>query len=81
MEQKKFEEWCIVELFGHQKIAGFVTEAELGGKSFIRVDVPEVKEGIKGFTRLYGPGAIYCINPVTEQIAREAVKRIDTRPI
>lgn len=36
-----FEQWCIVEVFGHQEYAGLVTEAEIGGCKFVRVDVPE----------------------------------------
>jgi ABC-type dipeptide/oligopeptide/nickel transport system ATPase subunit len=36
-EEKKVEEkkdfWAMVDLFGHQKVAGHVTEAEIGGCS------------------------------------------------
>jgi hypothetical protein len=38
-----FDQWCIVELFGHTKIAGKVSEAQIGGQSFIRVDVPQIE--------------------------------------
>jgi hypothetical protein len=38
---ERFEEWAILELFGHQRLAGLVTEVQLGGASFVRVDVPE----------------------------------------
>jgi hypothetical protein len=81
MDQEKFEQWCIVELFGHQKIAGFVSNSQISGATFIRVDVPQVKEGAKEFTRFYNPSAVYGINPVTEQVAREMAKRIDSRPV
>lgn len=64
-----FNEWALVELFGHQKIVGKVSEATLAGGAFLRVDVPEFN-GNPAFTRFYGPGAIYSINPVTEEIAR-----------
>jgi hypothetical protein len=40
-EQDKFDSWAVVELFGHQQIAGRVTEASIGGCSFLRVDVPD----------------------------------------
>jgi hypothetical protein len=26
MDNEKFDHWCIVELFGHQKIAGMLTD-------------------------------------------------------
>ena len=67
-EQTKFEEWAVLELFGHQRLAGMVTEVQLGGASFVRVDVPEdgKKKGWK-LTKMYNPSAIYAITPVTEE--------------
>ncbi len=49
MTEQKFEAWAIVELFGHQKIAGRLTEQTIGGCHFLRVDVPDVN-GRPGFT-------------------------------
>ncbi len=42
--QQKFENWCLVELFGHQQIAGWVTEATIGGCALVRVDVPAIND-------------------------------------
>jgi hypothetical protein len=68
MEDKtEFREWCIVELFGHQKIAGVVTEQTIGGCNFVRVDVPGCKSQ-KSFTKFYGQGAIYSMTPTTEKL-------------
>lgn len=75
-----FDQWCIVELFGHQVIAGRVTEQVVGGSSFIRVDVPET-DGQPAFTRFYGNGAIYSFTPVSEQVARLAIKRYTPKPV
>ncbi len=66
---EKFDEWCLVELFGHQRIVGKVTEAVMAGGAFLRVDVPAFN-GSAAFTRFYGPSAVYSISPVTEDIAR-----------
>lgn len=34
MEQKSFETWAIIELFGHQQIAGLVTETTIDGSFY-----------------------------------------------
>lgn len=78
--ESKFESWCIVEVMGHKRLAGFVTEQALGGASFIRVDVPEC-EGAPAFTQLLGGASIYCITPCTEEVARRAVKAFRARPV
>ena len=68
--KKQFEHWCIIDLFGHTRIAGLVTEQTIGGCAFVRVDVPETPKAV-AFTRLLGNGAIYSINFVTEEVARQ----------
>ena len=80
MNETQFDQWCIMDLFGHQKIAGRVSEQVIGGQSFVRVDVPEVN-GQPAFTRLYGSGAIYSITPVSEEIARSAVAAMRVEPV
>ena len=83
IEQSKAPEsgmWVIMEIFGHQRIAGYMTEQVLGGQGFIRVDVPAV-DGAQAHTKLYGPGAVYAINPVDEAIARLAAAQIKHAPV
>lgn len=80
METEKFESWAIIEIFGHTQIAGKVTEASIGGCSFIRVDVPEC-DGKPAFTKFYGNGAIYSMTPCGEQVARAALAQIRPAPI
>lgn len=68
---EKFEEWAIIDLFGHQKIAGRISEQQVGGSSFVRVDVPAIDKQ-KPFTKLFGPGAIYSITITDEETATAA---------
>ncbi len=75
-----FEGWAIVELFGRNQVAGYVTDATQFGTSMMRVDVPTVGEN-PGYTKFFGGAAIYAITPVTERIARVAVGRLDVRPV
>lgn len=78
--EQAFDQWCIVELFGHQRLAGRVSEQVIAGTSFVRVDVPEC-EGRPAFTTFKGGSAIYGITPVSEEIARAVAANIGARPV
>lgn len=80
MEQESFHTWAIVEIFGHERLAGEVSEARIGGCAFVRVDVPTIGDQL-AFTRFYGEKAIYSITPVSEEIARGAAESMRVRPI
>jgi hypothetical protein len=79
-DKTTFNEWALVELFGHQKIVGKVSEASFAGGAFLRVDVPAFN-GAAEFTRFFGPGAIYSINPVTEEVARGLMVNYRNEPV
>lgn len=74
MTSETFKAWAIVELFGHQRAAGEISEQAIGGETFIRIDVPRA-EG-PPYTRLFGKGAIYCINICEEDAARRFATRL-----
>jgi len=80
MEQEAKEMWALVELFGHNRVAGKVTEAEMGGGALIRVEVPAVKDK-EPLTKYYNVKAIYGITPVDEATARRMAESIDAAPI
>ena len=40
MSEERFQQWCILELMGHRRLAGLVTETEVGGATFLKLDVP-----------------------------------------
>lgn len=69
-----FDSWALVEIMGRQQIVGRVTEAVIAGGAFLRVDVPAFN-GSKAFTRFYGASSIYCISPVTEDVARQLLSQ------
>jgi DNA polymerase III epsilon subunit-like protein len=71
---------CIVEIFGHAQIAGKVSEQTIAGQGFIRVDVPKTSKR-DGFTRFYGPGAIYAMTPVDEKIAALMAEKLEIEPV
>lgn len=79
MSEEKFEGWCVLELMGHRKLGGFVREQSVGGAAFIRIDVPGDNGPVA--TQLYAPGAVYCITPTTEEVARGLAKRHTPEPV
>jgi hypothetical protein len=76
----KFTEWAIIELFGHQRIAGRISEQQIGGCAFVRVDVPENEEQ-KPYTKLLGQGSIYAITVTDEKTARAAAYYLKHEPM
>ena len=80
-EKTNFEGWCLVELFGHQKIVGYASEATIAGGAFLRVDVPKADKSGTDFTRYYGASAIYSVSPVSEEIVMRLVESYRQRPV
>jgi hypothetical protein len=80
MNDNTFELYAIVELFGHQKVAGKVSEQAIGSSTFVRIDVPETQSA-PPFTRFVNPSAVYAINPVTEEVMLARAENIQAQPI
>lgn len=78
--ENNFEIFAIVELFGHQRMAGKVTEQTIGSSSFIRIDVPETPSQ-PAFSRMLNPSAVYAINPVTEEVMNVSAQQFQKKPI
>lgn len=76
-DQAEFEGWAIIELMGHRRVAGYVTEREVAGARFLQVGIPTV--GGETRTQLYAPQAVYCITPVAEEVARAVA--VHARPL
>lgn len=73
-----FNQWAIIELMGHVKIAGHVTEVEMFGSKLGRVDIPNGD----GFTTQYFNGSsLYRLTPTTEEIARGVAKSNQPAPV
>lgn len=76
----QFDQWALLEIMGHKRFAGRVSEQSIGGSSFIRIDVPEV-DGREAYTKIFGASTIYCITPVTERVARGLAAKMRGEPI
>lgn len=68
----ELEQFAVMELMGHQKIAGRYSEHG----PMHRIDVPDGDGGYK-FSRLYSPQAIYSITFVDKETAIMAARVFD----
>lgn len=66
-----FDEWCILEVMGHRRLAGRLTEHEIAGAGFLRLDVPSDPP----VTQYYRPDSVFAVHPVSEETARAAARR------
>lgn len=72
-DQETIETWAYVEIMGHSRVAGRVSERKIGVAVMLQVDVPKPDEGFS-HTELYSPASIFSIKPTTEQWCRGFVK-------
>ncbi len=81
-KETSFEGWAILELMGHRRLAGYVTETEIAGAGVLRLDVPGAEEDAEPFaTQFYAPSALYCLTPTTEEIVRAVAARTRPAPV
>jgi hypothetical protein len=66
--------WAVVEIMGHRRLGGSVTETTIAGKPMLQVDIPGVTEDAGGI-QLYGADSIFSIAFCDEATARAAAKR------
>ena len=76
--------WAIIEIMGHQRYAGMVSEMPVAGVGMLRIDVPEVEEAgrcvkLEAYVRLVGVQSIYALTPCTEETARRYAGMIRKR--
>ncbi len=77
-------EWMMVELLGHNRIAGFVTEEQRFGQVLLRIDIPteidfESKK-MEFTTQFYGTHALYCATPIREADAIQLAESLRPKP-
>lgn len=62
------ENWAILEIMGHERLAGRLTETTIAGVPMLRVEVPAT-EKLPGFTRMLSGASIFSLTPVPEAVA------------
>jgi hypothetical protein len=75
-----YDGWAIVELMGHVRLAGRVTEESHFGVALGRIDIPTAA-GDGYTTQYFGGASIYRITPTTEEIARSIAAHNQPQPV
>lgn len=79
-QSAQVDEWGIVELFGHVRLAGRVSEIERFGGKMLRLDIPK-PDGGWAATQFVGHAALYRVTPTTEDIARASAAHLQPEPM
>ena len=72
--------YALIEMMGHQKMVGLVRETKLAGAGFLQVDQLD-DNGQLFNTRYLSPGAIYAVNPISEELAKAISKNYQHQPV
>lgn len=73
--------WGVVEIMGHQRLAGRLSEVSAAGRVMLRVDVPELGPDRPAWSRLLSEPAIFAIVPLDEDVARIMAARLEATPV
>lgn len=73
------DQWAIVELMGHVRLAGKLTEEERFGAKMGRLEIPQ-RDG-SFVTRMFGGSSVYSITYVDEAAARAVAAYTTVQPV
>jgi hypothetical protein len=75
---ESFESWAILELMGHVRMAGRVTEEERFGSKMGRIDVPQGDSFVSVY---FTAGSIYRMTACSEEVARAVAAQNRVKPV
>ena len=78
MADATIEYWAIIELMGHVRMAGKVSEIERYGSKVGRIDIPD---GANFRTQFFGGSSVYRETPCSEDVARAVAAQSMPQPI
>jgi hypothetical protein len=79
MASDTFDSWCVLELMGHVRMAGRVTEETHFGAALGRIDVPGPDDTFT--TVFFGGNSVYRMTPTTEEVARAVARGSQPKPV
>ena len=81
MSEEKEGMWVKLELMGHRQFGCYLTEVEMYGTALARADIYDGDAEEPFVTQFYSSSAIYCITPITEDLARRMGAGSKPRPV
>jgi hypothetical protein len=81
MSEGTFEGWAVLELMGHRKLSGKISEQAVGGGSMLRIDMYCGEEEKPTATQFYGVQSVYCLTPSTEELCRQYAAQCVPQPV
>ena len=58
------DEYAIIEIFGHRRLAGRIIEVDRFGTKLLRIDIPTKGSFANGFTtQFYGGASLFSVTP------------------
>ncbi len=79
-EAPQADTWAVVEVMGHSRYAGRISQDQSLGFPMLRIDVPAV-DGRPAFTTLRAPSSLFSVTPCTEAVALAAAREFRARPL
>lgn len=79
IETTPFESWAMLELMGHRRLAGLVTESVIAGAGFVTIHVYAIGDLEPRSAGFYGPASVYAITPMSEDACRTHATPWDER--
>jgi hypothetical protein len=79
-EKKMAELWGVVEVMGHSRYAGRISEYAELGVPLVRVEIPETAMH-PAHEKLLGAASIFRITPCTEDVARRVAEQCSVSPL
>lgn len=73
--------WFLVELMGHRRLAGRLSEVQIAGEGFLRLDIPGEAGEADVATQFYRPASVYALTPIGEDVARKIAARYRPQPV
>lgn len=70
-------DWVLLEVFGHRRHWGLISEIERFGTKMARIDEYRPGEAEPVRTHFYGGASIFSITSITEEMARRRIAHYD----